>query len=191
MRVVTAHIVQRRRTGRVANDRVSRADGHRRRPARTGCGTPQRRYAPAHGRGGSRIGNGRWCSKSIPCWWRSARRTKPGRRLITRATTGLARCCALPVTGSRCGPSCGPPTRPRTASRIISKRSTARSASSPARSPQGTGAATTPAAAAQPMRLRTDAAGCSALIAQGCRDRNIEYLMTARHNTQTAAAAHT
>ena len=45
-----------------------------------------------------------------------------------------------------------------------------------------------PAAAAQPMRLRTDAAGCSALIAQGCRDRNIEYFMTARHNTQITAA---
>ncbi len=45
-----------------------------------------------------------------------------------------------------------------------------------------------PAAAAQPMRLRTDSAGCSALIAQRCRDRNITYFMTARHNTQITAA---
>ena len=45
-----------------------------------------------------------------------------------------------------------------------------------------------PEAAAQPMRLRTDSAGCSASIAQGCRDHNITYFMTARHNTQTTAA---
>ena len=38
------------------------------------------------------------------------------------------------------------------------------------------------------MRLRTDAAGCSASIAQSCRDRNIAYFMTARENTQITAA---
>ena len=45
-----------------------------------------------------------------------------------------------------------------------------------------------PAMAAQPMWLRTDSAGCSAQIAQGCGDRNVTFFATARENTQITAA---
>ena len=44
------------------------------------------------------------------------------------------------------------------------------------------------AAARQRVQLRTDAAGCSTHIAKACRDRNIEFLFTARSNDEVTAA---
>ncbi len=38
------------------------------------------------------------------------------------------------------------------------------------------------------VQLRVDSAGCSARIAAACRDRNIEFFMTARSNNQVEAA---
>ena len=38
------------------------------------------------------------------------------------------------------------------------------------------------------MQLRVDAAGCSTQIAQACRQRNIEFFMTARSNDEVTTA---
>ena len=46
----------------------------------------------------------------------------------------------------------------------------------------------TPRQARRVVQLRADAAGCSVSIAGACRDRNVEFFLTARSNDQVAAA---
>ena len=125
------------------------------------------------------VGAPRWLDIDST-WWRCTLRTRRARRRISRRGSGSIRCCAPPRTASRCRSCCGAATPQPTTSRTTSTCST-RCGASPGHCASGG------APAPRQVQLRVDAAGCS-VFAQACRQRNIEFFMTARSNDEVTTA---